>query len=94
MILVLANFCLKSLVRLFTRFFRMVHTRDLFATRTQVFQRRQDGATGFYRNWESYEEGFGEEFGEYWIGELTSFVYIVQITCSLFMLGVSLLASV
>jgi len=35
----------------------------------QVFQRRIDGSTDFYLDWMRYEEGFGDKFGEYWIGE-------------------------
>ena len=33
-----------------------------------VFQRRFNGAVGFYRNWNSYVNGFGNPKGEYWMG--------------------------
>ncbi|KAJ8049910.1 Fibrinogen-like protein A [Holothuria leucospilota] len=33
-----------------------------------VFQRRNSGATGFYRNWASYKNGFGDIQDEFWLG--------------------------
>ena len=33
-----------------------------------VLQRRQDGSENFYRDWEEYEDGFGDRVGEYWLG--------------------------
>ena len=33
-----------------------------------VFQRRFNGAVGFYRNWTEYVNGFGKPNGEYWMG--------------------------
>ena len=33
-----------------------------------VMQRRFDGSVSFYRDWNNYKDGFGDVYGEHWIG--------------------------
>ncbi|KAK3102091.1 hypothetical protein FSP39_008649 [Pinctada imbricata] len=41
-----------------------------------IFQRRMNGLTDFYRNWEDYKYGFGKPNDEYWLGNS----YVHQLT--------------
>ncbi|XP_070286430.1 ficolin-2-like [Myotis yumanensis] len=33
-----------------------------------VIQRRVDGSVDFYRDWAAYQQGFGSQLGEFWLG--------------------------
>ena len=33
-----------------------------------MFQRRMDGTEDFYRGWDDYVKGFGNLYGEFWLG--------------------------
>ncbi|XP_075115394.1 tenascin-X isoform X3 [Leptodactylus fuscus] len=43
-----------------------------------VFQRRMDGSTNFYRDWDNYKKGFGNQTSEFWLGNIA----LHQITSS------------
>ena len=39
----------------------------------KVIQRRVDGSTDFYRNWNEYENGFGNLASNFYLGTVTYF---------------------
>lgn len=42
--------------------------RQQSGTCSQVFQRRMNGKTDFYRTWSEYRAGFGNLSEEFWLG--------------------------
>ncbi|XP_062555900.1 fibrinogen C domain-containing protein 1-like isoform X2 [Armigeres subalbatus] len=48
--------------------FLVVCDQDYSGGNWTVIQNRFDGAVNFYRGWKAYEDGFGELFGEFWLG--------------------------
>lgn len=36
--------------------------------RLQIFQRQINDSSGFFRNWNSYKNGFGDLMGSFWLG--------------------------
>ena len=48
-----------------------------------VFQRRKDGSIDFYRGWNSYQFGFGQQDGEFWLGLETLHHLTSPKTCDL-----------
>ena len=40
----------------------------IFSLILQKIQNREDGNVEFYRNWTEYKTGFGNLYGEFWLG--------------------------
>ena len=62
----------------------------MFLSTLQVFQRRIDGSTDFYRFWEGYKYGFGNANAEYWLGNNSTFFVMIEILVKLLDLYVDL----
>ncbi|XP_072050636.1 ryncolin-1-like [Amphiura filiformis] len=48
-----------------------------------VFQRRKDGTVNFFRDWNSYKQGFGDRDSEFWLGNDSIFAITNQGTYEL-----------
>ncbi|EAT40323.1 AAEL007942-PA [Aedes aegypti] len=48
--------------------FLVVCDQDYSGGGWTIIQNRFNGAVNFYRGWKAYEDGFGDLFGEYWLG--------------------------
>lgn len=46
------------------------HMEHLLSFSSQVFQRRQNGQTDFFRKWADYRVGFGNLEDEFWLGNI------------------------
>ena len=46
-----------------------------------MFHNRYDGSVYFARDWKSFEEGFGDISGEFWMGKSIDWFKSIKLKC-------------
>ena len=63
------------------------HTQPPISYRLlQIIQRRQNGLVDFQRGWDDYLAGFGDFCGDFWLGEMIFYFFILPSTSLWFFL--------